>query len=180
MKNFLFLCGPKGIGKTTICKSILNQLPGSAYVDSDDCRMMNPFNLDDGTIPTIAKNISGLIGNYLECNAVQTVIFSYGFHGRRKEVFDRAVRSLPMHELRFVPFALICSVEENLRRMKADGRDVDRMERALKTAREAYGDIEYPQIDVTDLSAEEAAMRIIDLAGLRTFPDPAFTKGVLT
>ena len=85
-----------------------------------------------------------------------------------------------MHELRFVPFALICSVEENLRRMKADGRDVDRMERALKTAREAYGDIEYPQIDVTDLSAEEAAMRIIDLAGLRTFPDPAFTKGVLT
>ena len=169
MKNFLFLCGPIGIGMTTICKSILNQLPGSAYVDSDD-----------STIPTIAKNISGLIGNYLECNAVQTVIFSYGFHGRRKEVFDRAVRALPMHELRFVPFALICSVEENLRRMKADGRDVDRMERALKTAREAYGDIEYPQIDVTDLSAEEAAAWIIDRAGLRTFPDPAFTKGVLT
>ena len=180
MKNFLFLCGPKGIGKTTICKSILNQLPGSAYVDSDDCRMMNPFNLDDGTIPTIAKNISALIGNFLECNAVQTVIFSYGFHGRRKEVFDRAVRALPMHELRFMPFALICSVEENLRRMKADGRNADRMERALKTAREAYGDIEYPQIDVTDLSAEEAAARIIDRAGLRPFPDPAFKKGVLT
>lgn len=180
MKNFLFLCGPNGIGKTTICKSILKQLPGSAYVDSDACRMMNPFVLDDSTIPTIAKNISGLIGNYLECNAVQTVIFSYGFHGRRKEVFDRVMRALPMHELRFMPFALICSVEENLRRMKADGRDTDRMERALKTAREAFGDIEYPQMDISGLSADEAAAWIIDRAGLRPFPDPAFKKGVLT
>lgn len=166
MKDLLFLCGPNGIGKTTICKSILSRLPGSAYVDSDGCRMMNPFVLDDRTIPTIAKNISGLIGNYLACDAVQTVIFSFGFHGRRKEVFDRVMRALPMRELRFAPFALICSDKENLRRMKADGRDVDRMERALKTAREAYWDIEYPQIDITDLSADEAATRIINHAGL--------------
>ena len=166
MKDFLFLCGPNGIGKTTICKSILSQLPGSAYVDSDYCRMMNPFVLDDSTIPTIAKNISGLIGNYLECSAIQTVIFSYGFHGRRKEVFDRIMSALSMRELRFVPFFLVCGEEENMRRMKADGRDMNRMERALKISREAFPDAEYPQIDITGLSAEEAAALIIHRAGL--------------
>ncbi len=167
MKDLLFLCGPNGIGKTTICRSILSRLPGSAYVDSDGCRMMNPFVLDETTIPMIAKNMSGLIGNYLACDAVQTVIFSYGFHGRRKEVFDRVMSALPMRELRFAPFALICGEEETLRRMKADGRDVDRMESALKIPRNAFLDIEYPQIDITDLSADEAATRIINQAGLK-------------
>ncbi len=35
MKNLLFICGPNGIGKTTISKEIIRQLPNSAYVDSD-------------------------------------------------------------------------------------------------------------------------------------------------
>ena len=172
MKDFLFLCGPNGIGKTAICRSILSRLPGSAYVDSDCCRMMNPYVLDDGTIPTIAKNISGMIGNYLECDAIQTVIFSYGFHGRRREVFDRVMGAVLIHEPRFVPFVLICGEEENMRRMKADGRDPDRIEKALKISREAFPDAQYPQIDITELSAEEAAARIISLAGLLKRHDP--------
>ena len=84
MKNFLFLCGLNGIGKTTICRNIVKCLSGSAYVDSDHCRMMNPFVLDERTIPTIAKNTSCLIDNFLDCDVIQTVVFSYGFHGRRK------------------------------------------------------------------------------------------------
>ncbi|SCG83039.1 hypothetical protein DW1_1468 [Proteiniborus sp. DW1] len=35
MKNLLFLCGPNGIGKTTISKEIVRQLPNTAYVDSE-------------------------------------------------------------------------------------------------------------------------------------------------
>lgn len=167
MKDLLFLCGPNGIGKTTICRSILSRLPGSAYVDSDGCRMMNPFVLDDTTIPTIAKNISGLIGNYLACDAVHTVIFSYGFHGRRKEVFDRVMRALPIHRPRFVPFHLVCGEEENMRRIRADGRTTDRG--ALEISRSAFSDIEYPKIDITDLSADEAATRIILQAGLKAY-----------
>ena len=166
MKNILFLCGPNGIGKTTICKCILSLLPGSAYVDSDGCRMMNPFVLDDGTIPTIAKNISGLIGNYLACDSVQTVILSYGFHGRRKEVFDRVMGALPLCEIRFLPFQLICGEEENLRRLKAGGRNTDRIKRALEVSRKAYEEIEYPEVDITELSANAAAKRIIRQAGL--------------
>lgn len=166
MKNFLFLCGSNGIGKTTICRNIVKRLSGSAYVDSDCCRMMNPFALDERTIPTIAKNISGLIENYLDCNVIQTVIFSYGFHGRRKEIFDRIMGNLSTRELNFLPFVLTCGKEENLRRMKADGRDADRIERALETSRKAHQNIEYLQIDITELSVDEATELIISRAGL--------------
>jgi energy-coupling factor transporter ATP-binding protein EcfA2 len=170
MKNFLFLCGPNGIGKTTICRNIVKCLSGSAYVDSDYCRMMNPFVLDERTIPTIAKNIAGLIGNYLDCNVVQTVLFSYGFQGRRKEIFDRIMGDLSTHEIRFLPFALTCGKEGNIRRMKIDGRDTDRIERALEISRNAYPDIEYPQIDITELSVDEATALVISRAGLSELP----------
>jgi len=61
VKKLMFVCGPNGIGKTTLCTELVNRRPGTAYVDSDPCRLMNPFVLDDVTIPVIAQNIAGMI-----------------------------------------------------------------------------------------------------------------------
>ena len=88
MKKLLFICGPNGVGKTTVCRHIVEHTPNTAYVDSDACRLINPFVLDDATIPVIAQNISDMIRNDLQCDYVDTVLFSYGFHGRRKEAFE--------------------------------------------------------------------------------------------
>jgi len=83
-KALVFPCGPNGIGKTTFGTALMRRLPGSAYVDTDPCRTMSPSVLGDVTIPTVAADIACLIRNYLLCDAVHTVIFSYGFHGRRR------------------------------------------------------------------------------------------------
>lgn len=166
MKNFLFLCGPNGIGKTTICKEIVRVLPNSAYVDSDPCRVMNPFVLDDDTIPTISKNISDMILNYFNCPIVQTVIFSYGFHGRRKEVFGNVISQISVFQYRFIPYLLCCSEDENMRRMIADKRSAERIERAIHESRKAFEDVSYQRIDITGMSVSEAAGRIISEAKL--------------
>lgn len=166
MKNLLFLCGPNGIGKTTISMEIINQLPRSAYVDSDSCRVMNPFVLDDDTIPTISKNISDLIFNYWSCPLVDTVVFSYGFHGRRKEVFQTATAALSKQEHQFIPILLWCSEEENIRRMKADRRDQERIVRAVKESRKAFDGVTYLSLDVTELTAMEAAKTVLQMACL--------------
>lgn len=168
MKNLLFICGPNGIGKTTICKQLVRQLPNSAYVDSEPCRLMNPFVLNDDTIPTIRKNISDLIRNYFHCPAVQTVIFSYGFHGRRKEIFDGVLQDLADMEYRFIPLLLTCAAEENVRRMMCDGRDAARIQRALEVSRQAFAGVEYPQIDITALSVEDAVSSILSVSKLCT------------
>lgn len=166
MKNLLFLCGPNGIGKTTIGKEIVKILPNSAYVDSDPCRLMNPFDLNDDTIPTVSENISGMILNYFHCPVVQTVLFSYGFHGRRKEVFERVLGRISVFQHRFIPYLLWCSEEENRKRMKIDHRDQARMERAIEISRKAYQNIPYQRLDITDLTAVQAAERIRCEAGL--------------
>lgn len=127
---------------------------------------MDPFVLDESTVPTVSKNISDLLLNHLHCPAVQTVVFSYGFHGRRKEVFDAVMTALAAYPHRFIPFLLCCSEEENLRRMCTDGRDAGRVERALTQSRAAFADVPYPQIDITELSAAQAAESVLHKAGL--------------
>jgi len=170
MKNLLLLCGPNGIGKTTIGMEIVKQLPNTAYVDTDPCRYMNPFILSDKTIPTIGKNISDLIVNYMNCPIINNVIFSYGFHGRRKEVFSIVMRNLSKIDYHFIPFLLWCSEEENIRRMKIDNRSCDRIERAIKRSRNAYKNILYPKIDITNFTVLEASKNIIEKAGLNPLP----------
>lgn len=166
MKNLLFICGPNGIGKTSICRSILIRLANSAYVDSDPCRAMNPFALNDDTMPAIRKNISGMIKNYFDCPAVQTVIFSYGLHGRRREIFNGIIDDIAGYEYNFIPLLLVCGESENIRRMNCDGRDTERIQRAVEASREAYSDISYPTLDISMLSVDEAAARILEIAGL--------------
>ena len=102
-KKLLFLCGPNSIGKATVSKRVVELRPGTACVDSAPCRFMNPFTLNDETIPTIAKNLSDLIGNFMDCPLVDTVIFTYGFHGRRREVFERVLANLHDRGYRFLP-----------------------------------------------------------------------------
>lgn len=166
MKRVIMLCGPNGVGKTSICRALLRVTPRSAYVDSDPLRLMNPFVLSDETIPTIAKNLGDVIVNYLECPAVDTVFFSYGLHGRRREVFERVLRRL--EGVRVLVFVLACSEEENVRRMRADGRDEARIARALAFSRDVYADVPYPRLDVTKLSAQEAAQEILRRAAAHT------------
>lgn len=170
MKNLLFLCGPNGIGKTTISKEIVRRLSNTAYVDSDPCRFMNPFVLSNETIPTIAKNISDLITNYMNCPVIDNVVFSYGFHGRRKEVFDLVMENLSEINYGFIPLLLWCSEDENIKRMNTDNRSIDRIERTLNESRKAFNDITYPKIDISDFSVSEAARNIIIRAGLEFNP----------
>lgn len=166
MKNLLFLCGPNGIGKTTISKEIVKILPNSAYVDSDWCRIMNPFVLNDDTIPVISNNIGNMILSYFNCPIVETVIFSYGFHGRRKEVFKNVVCKISEFPHNFIPYLLWCGEEENIKRMKIDGRSAEQIERTVSQSRKAFDGVTYEKIDITEMSVNRAANSIIRAAGL--------------
>jgi len=122
--------------------------------------MINPFVLNEETIPLTIGNISGMLSSYLTCNWVDYVVFPYGFHGARQQIWTAVQRNLAEVPHRFIPITLTCSLQENTDRMKRDRRDAARIQRAL-ASRNLYDSLPYPTIDSTKLSVNETADKVI-------------------
>lgn len=165
MKRLILICGANGIGKSTACKEVVNSLEKSAYIDSDWCRVINSFEFTEEMINVVKANISARMINYFQCNAIENIIFSYGFYGPRKQIFDDILVELDKHKIlyEFCPIILQCELDENIKRMKKDGRDAARIERAINNTRTIYDNYDYPKIDTTKLSINETAKRIINV-----------------
>ncbi len=163
MKQLIVIIGPNGVGKSTTARNIVERYENTAYVDSDWCRVMNPFEFTEVTKETIAQNIYSLIYNYLSCDAISTVVFTYGWHGARKEIYDKVIQRLKTSGLDFKEQIIIlkCSKEENIKRAFHDGRDEERVKRGIDLTFALYDDYAYPVIDTTDMTPSQAAECVI-------------------
>lgn len=165
MKKVILIIGSNGVGKSTTSKILLSLLPNSAYIDSDCCRAINPFRLTEETKIAVTQNIYCMFHNYLLCNDINTIIFPYGFHGERKEIWEQVVYKLKADNIMFDIYIILlkCSWEENIRRAKLDNRDSERIERGMKNTFSFYDTDQYITIDTTNLSAEETAEKILKM-----------------
>lgn len=160
MKTILLILGANGVGKSTTARSILDRLLNSALVDSDWCRAMNPYDMD-----TVINNMYGLIKNYFDNEQIKTVILPYGFHGDRKKRYDIVMSKLQTYGMNFTvyPVILTCSYDEIIYRSQKDMRDEERIKRGMKNTFHFYDEYDYPKIDTTTLTVEQAAEKIIAL-----------------
>ncbi len=167
MKQLIVLVGPNGVGKSTTAREIVKQCGNTAFVDSDWCRVMNPFVFSDTAKETICENIYCLIRNYLLCSDISTVVFTYAWHGERKKIYDKVIEKLKKDGVEFRERIIIlkCSKEENMKRAVTDGRDGARIKRGMELTFSFYDDYDYPCIDTTDMTAGEAAQQVISLIG---------------
>ena len=165
MKRLVVIVGANAVGKTTTAKCLVDKLPKTAYVDSDWCRFMNPFPFTEVTKKTVTKNMHDILCNYLVCEEIENVIFTYSWHGERKEIYDNLICQLKHDKIKFEEEIVIikCSEEENISRAEKDGRDRTRIERGMKNTFSFYDEYDYPSIDSTNMSTNEVAERIIEL-----------------
>ena len=165
MKRLVVIVGPNAVGKTTTAKCLVEQLPKTAYVDSDWCRFMNPFPFSEVTKQTVTKNMYDILHNYLVCEELENDIFTYSWHGERKEIYDKLISQLKHDEIEFEEKIIVlkCSEAENISRAENDGRDRSRIERGMKNTFSFYDGYDYLSIDSTNMSTNEVAERIIEL-----------------
>lgn len=163
MKRLIFICGPNGVGKSTTCRRLNEKLLHSAQVDSDWCRAIYPFEFSEELMKVNEKNITSLLTNYLECDYIKDIIFSYGFHGPRRQIFDRVMLNISRFQFEFIPIILTCNTDENVKRMKQDGRGEVRIEYSINHSRNVYNDLTYRRIDTTNLSVDEVVDEILAL-----------------
>ena len=164
MKKLIIMLGPNGVGKSTVSAELLHLMDHSAYVDSDTLRMVNPNGSTSELAAVQKANILAVINNYLSSDLVNHVIFPYGLHGHRKKMLDDIIDDLSgKFDIVIHKIVLTCSEEENIRRMKHDGRDAQRIQRALEFSRPMFDRTEYQTIDTTELTPKETAQAILDL-----------------
>ena len=111
---------------------------------------------------TIVENIYCLIRNYLNCDEVNRVVFTYCWHGERKEIYESVLEKLRNDDIEFVEKVIIlkCSKDENIRRAKLDGRDEIRIKRGMKMTFSFYDKYPYPCIDTTNMTPLQVAEKI--------------------
>ena len=162
MKQLVVLIGPNAVGKSTTAKKYIELHPQTAYVDSDWCRVMNPFSFTAATKQTVSENIYCLIHNYLNCNDINTVIFTYSWHGIRKEIYDSVIEKLRSDDIEFDEKIIIlkCSKDENIKRAYIDNRDETRIKRGIDNTFSFYDIYDYPCIDTTNLIPEQVVAEI--------------------
>ena len=145
MKKLILILGANGIGKTSVGKEILTRIKHIAFIDAEWCRAINPFDFTNETKKTVENNIFCMIRNYLLCPDINYVIFPYGFHKERKEIFDNIINKLNGEKIQFklCPVILTCDINKNIQRMKSDNRNEERIRRAIENTRDIYSTSKY-------------------------------------
>ena len=69
-----------GVGKTTVCQQLKQDLPNSVFLDGDWCWDANPFRVTDETKAMVTDNICYVLNNFLKCSAYENIIFCWGMH----------------------------------------------------------------------------------------------------
>lgn len=135
MKQLVTIVGPNAVGKSTTAKRLVEQFENIAYVDSD------------------------------WCSAISTVVFTYGWQGERKEIYEGVIEKLRNDCIDFQETIIIlkCSKDENMKRAIQDGRDEARIRKGMEKTFSFYNDFNYPCIDTTDMTPLQVARKVASL-----------------
>jgi hypothetical protein len=161
MKNLIIVGGTMGVGKSATCHELQKLMPRNVFLDGDWCWSAEPFVVNDETKAMVMSNITYLLGSFIRCSEYENIIFCWVLHER--SILDDLLGRIDTQDCMVHWYSLICSEKALAERLRCDveagQREPDIIERS--TARlPLYQSIGSVNIDVTDITAAEAAARI--------------------
>lgn len=118
MKTLYLIGGTMGVGKTTVCNVLKQELPKAVFLDGDWCWDLHPFRVTEATKVMVMENIHAMLQNFLSCPDIDNIIFCWVMH--QQQIIDDVLAPLKDHDLRVVPISLICKEEELKNRLQKD------------------------------------------------------------
>lgn len=169
MKNLYLIGGTMGVGKTTVCKILKEELQDSVFLDGDWCWNMHPFQVTEETKSMVLDNICHLLNNFLHCSAYKNVIFCWVMH--RQEILDEILSALDTDKAVVHCISLLCEEEALVHRIKEDIARGVREEAVIEKSLAylpLYRKMTTQKIDTSNLDAGEVAQEILRLTGAAT------------
>lgn len=166
MKGLIFINGTMGVGKTSTCKELLSLLQPSVFLDGDWCWCMNPFQVTDETKHMVESNICFLLNSFLSCSEYENVIFCWVMH--QESIINSLLEKLKLTNVEIYKITLSVSKEALTRRIKRaienGERTADVLQRSLERL-PLYQEMHTIHIDVSNISPNQAAKKIIEIIG---------------
>ena len=118
MKTLYMIGGTMGVGKTTVCQQLKQDLPNSVFLDGDWCWDANPFQVTDETKAMVTNNICYLLNNFLKCSAYENIIFCWVMHEQR--IIDCIVEKLDTQNCEVKCVSLVADEKTLCERLSMD------------------------------------------------------------
>ena len=132
MKTLYMIGGTMGVGKTTVCQQLKQDLPNSVFLDGDWCWDANPFQVTDETKTMVMNNIY-LLNNFLKCSAYENIIFCWVMH--EQSIIDSILEKLDTQNCEVKCVSLVADENTLRERLSADVekgiRSLDVIERSI-------------------------------------------------
>ena len=157
MKHVYLIGGPMGIGKSTICNQLNQDLDHSVFLDGDWCWNMDPFVVNQDTKNMVLDNITHCLNNFIHTPGIENIIFCWVMH--KQDIIDQIIQKLDTEGVDIHLISLICEKEELIKRMLIDRRDKKKKRKSLQYL-EFYKDLDTQKIDVTTLDVQKTIDKI--------------------
>lgn len=157
MKHVYLIGGPMGIGKSTICNQLNQDLDHSVFLDGDWCWNMDPFVVNQDTKNMVLDNITHCLNNFIHTPGIENIIFCWVMH--KQDIIDQLIQKLDTEGVDIHLISLICEKEELIKRMLIDRRDNQTIRKSLQYL-ELYKDLDTQKIDVTTLDVQKTIDKI--------------------
>lgn len=157
MKHVYLIGGPMGIGKSTICNQLNQDLDHSVFLDGDWCWNMDPFIVNQDTKNMVLDNITHCLNNFIHTPGIENIIFCWVMH--KQDIIDQIIQKLDTEGVDIHLISLICEKEELIKRMLIDRRYNQTIRKSLQYL-ELYKDLDTQKIDVTTLDVQKTIDKI--------------------
>lgn len=164
MKTLYLIGGTMGVGKTTVCQQLKQDLPNSVFLDGDWCWDASPFQVTEETKAMVTDNICYLLNNFLHCSAYENVIFCWVMH--RQSIIDSIVETLDTESCDIKCISLIANENSLRERLVADVKSGIRTEDVIdrSVARiSLYQTLDTIKIDTSNKTVQTIVDEIIQL-----------------
>lgn len=146
-----------GIGKSTICNQLNQDLDHSVFLDGDWCWNMDPFIVNQDTKNMVLDNITHCLNNFIHTPGIENIIFCWVMH--KQDIINQIIQKLDTEGVDIHLISLICEKEELIKRMLIDRRDNQTIRKSLQYL-ELYKDLDTQKIDVTTLDVQKTIDKI--------------------
>lgn len=117
-KYLLLIGGPMGVGKSAVCRELLERLQPGVYLDGDWCWNMRPFSVTEETKAMVLDNITAMLTRFLQCPELTYVIFGWVMH--QQEILNTICSRIPCTGVSVKQISLTAKPDTLRRRLERD------------------------------------------------------------